>query len=139
MGGTGSAGTKLAEKQVIVINNGTEPVSLDPHKVEGVPESNIILNLLEGLVSTDGDGHIVPGGRELVVPDNRIWTFTLRPDAKWSDGSPVTAQDFVYSWRRLTDPKTASPYGSYLHYAYVENVDDIISGKTAGKSRRQSG
>lgn len=54
-------GTKLAEKQVIVINNGTEPVSLDPHKVEGVPESNIILNLLEGLVSTDGDGHIVPG------------------------------------------------------------------------------
>lgn len=128
-------GTKLAEKQVIVINNGTEPVSLDPHKVEGVPESNIILNLLEGLVSTDGDGHIVPGVAESwSSPDNRIWTFTLRPDAKWSDGSPVTAQDFVYSWRRLTDPKTASPYGSYLHYAYVENVDDIISGKKTPES-----
>ena len=128
-------GTKLAEKQVIVINNGTEPVSLDPHKVEGVPESNIILNLLEGLVSTDGDGHIVPGVAESwSSPDNRIWTFTLRPDAKWSDGSPVTAQDFVYSWRRLTDPKTASPYGSYLHYAYVENVDDIISGKKPPES-----
>ena len=67
-GGSGSAGNKAGGKQVIVINNGTEPVSLDPHKAEGVPESNIILNLLEGLVSTDGDGHIVPGGRELVVP-----------------------------------------------------------------------
>ena len=123
------AGTKLAAKQEIVINNGSEPVSLDPHKVEGVPESNIILNLLEGLVSTDADGKIVPGvAQSWSSPDNRTWTFILYPDAKWSDGSPVTANDFVYSWRRLVDPKTASPYGSYLHYAYVENVDEILKG-----------
>ncbi|MNO93759.1 Periplasmic oligopeptide-binding protein precursor [compost metagenome] len=61
--------------------------------------------------------------------DFKVWTFHLRKDAKWSNGEPVTAQDFVYSWQRLVDPKTASPYASYLQYAHVENVDDIIAGK----------
>ncbi|WP_173634267.1 ABC transporter substrate-binding protein [Paramixta manurensis] len=123
-------GVQLAAKQSMVINNGTEVASLDPHKVEGTPETNIINNLLEGLVSTDNNGHLVPGVAEHWESQNgRIWTFTLRADAKWSNGTPVTAADFVYSWRRLVDPKTASPYASYVQYAHIANVDAIISGQ----------
>ncbi|UCB30884.1 oligopeptide ABC transporter substrate-binding protein OppA [Duffyella gerundensis] len=123
------AGTSLATQQNIVINNGTEVSSLDPQKVEGVPESNVILNLLEGLVSTDNNGHVVPGVAASWQQKGTEWIFTLRDDAKWSDGTPVTAEDFVYSWRRLVDPKTASPYASYAQYAHIANVDEIISGK----------
>ena len=113
-----------------MINNGSEVASLDPHKVEGVPESNIILNLLEGLVSTDANGHVVPAAATSWENQNyQQWTFHLRPGAVWSDGSPVTAQDFVYSWQRLADPKIASPYASYLQYTKVENIDDILTGK----------
>ncbi|NHX33636.1 oligopeptide ABC transporter substrate-binding protein OppA, partial [Escherichia coli] len=94
---------------VITINNGSEVTSLDPHKVEGVPESNVILNLLEGLVYTDVDGKSVPGVAKSWSNENfTTWIFTLRDDAKWSDGSPVTAEDFVYSWQRLSDPNTGS-------------------------------
>ena len=124
------AGVQLAQQQNIVINNGSEVASLDPHKVEGVPESNIILNLLEGLVSTDANGHVVPAAAASWENQNyQQWTFHLRPGAVWSDGSPVTAQDFVYSWQRLADPKIASPYASYLQYTKVENIDDILTGK----------
>jgi oligopeptide transport system substrate-binding protein len=124
------AGVQLAEQQKIVINNGLEVASLDPQKVEGIPESNIILNLLEGLVSTDANGHVVAAvATNWENRDFKTWTFHLRPDAVWSDGSPVTAQDFVYSWQRLADPKTGSPYASYLQYAKVENIDAILTGK----------
>ncbi len=124
------AGTTLATAQSIVINNGGEVSSLDPQKVEGVPESNIIINLLEGLVTSDNNGKIVPAVAESWSNEqNRVWTFTLRDNATWSNGEPVTAQDFVYSWQRLADPKTASPYGSYLQYAHLDNIDDILSGK----------
>lgn len=129
------AGVVLAEKQNIVVNNGSEVASLDPHKVEGSPESNVILNLLEGLVSTDGQGHIAPAVAERWENDRyQTWTFQLRKNAVWSDGSPVTAQDFVYSWQRLADPKTGSPYASYLQYAKIENVDDILNGKKPPQS-----
>lgn len=125
-------GISLAEKQSIIINNGGEVSSLDPQKIEGVPESNIILNLLEGLTGTDNNGHIVPGVAESWKNEQgKVWTFTLRPDAKWSNGDPVTADDFVYSWRRLVDPKTASPYASYLQYAHIDNIDAILAGKAS--------
>lgn len=117
-------------KQVITINNGSEVTSLDPHKVEGVPEGNVILNLLEGLVYTDIDGKAVPGVAKSWSNENfTTWTFTLREDAKWSDGTPVTAEDFVYSWQRLSDPNTGSPYSSYLQNAYILNADAILAGK----------
>ncbi|PQQ32566.1 oligopeptide ABC transporter substrate-binding protein OppA [Photorhabdus luminescens] len=123
-------GVKLADKQKIIINNGAEVASLDPHKVEGVPETNIILNLLEGLVSTGSEGVVVPGvATHWENQDYKVWTFYLRDNAKWSDGTPVTAHDFVYSWQRLADPKVGSPYASYLQYAYVENVGDVLRGK----------
>lgn len=124
------AGVQLADKQTLVRNNGAEVQSLDPHKIEGVPESNVNRDLFEGLVIGDLNGHPVPGVAESWDnKDFKVWTFHIRKDAKWSDGLPVTAQDFVYSWQRLADPKTASPYASYLQYGHVANVDEIIAGK----------
>lgn len=126
------AGTPLADVQRIVINNGSEVSSLDPQKTEGVPESNVIRNLLEGLVETDNNGQLVPGVAEKWQSEQgRVWTFTLRSTARWSNGEPVTAQDFVYSWQRLADPHTASPYASYLQTAHVANIDAILAGKAA--------
>ncbi len=124
------AGVQLADKQEIVKNNGSEVQSLDPHKIEGVPENNVTRDLMEGLANNSPDGSIVPGVAESWEnKDFKVWTFHLRKDAKWSDGTPVTAQDFVYSWQRLADPKTASPYASYLQYGHIANIDDIIAGK----------
>ncbi|MGE9550033.1 oligopeptide ABC transporter substrate-binding protein OppA [Erwinia amylovora] len=124
------AGVELAPKQELVKGNGDEVQSLDPHKIEGVPESNVSRDLLEGLVISDTQGHPTPGVAESWEnKDGKVWTFHLRNTAKWSNGEPVTAQDFVYSWQRLADPKTASPYASYLQYGHLENIDDIIAGK----------
>ncbi|HDL1799233.1 TPA: oligopeptide ABC transporter substrate-binding protein OppA, partial [Mannheimia haemolytica] len=124
-------GTTLAEKQEITINNGSEPSSFDPHKIEGVPESQVAYQLFEGLVTKDSDGNIQPGVAESWenTPDYKTWTFKLRQDAKWSNGDAVTAHDFVFAWQRLVNPLTASPYSSYLTYLNVENAQDIIGGK----------
>lgn len=137
MAATLPAGVTLTPQQSMVINNGGEVSSLDPQKIEGVPESNVILNLLEGLTTTDNNGHVVPGVAESWHSEQgKIWTFTLRAGAKWSNGDPVTAADFVYSWQRLVDPRTASPYASYLQYAHIDNIDAILAGK---KSPEQLG
>lgn len=123
-------GDVLAATQTLVRGNGDEPASLDPHKVEGVPEANIIRDLQEGIVSLDGNGQVIPGVAESWENEGfKRWVFHLRKDAKWSNGQPVTADDFVFSWRRLVDPKTGSPYASYLEYAQIENVSDVINGK----------
>ena len=119
----------LAEKQELVINNAAEPESLDPHKVSGVPEATINRQMLVGLTNTDPDGKTIPGIAESwESPDNKVWTFKLR-DAKWSNGDPVTAEDFVYSMRRVVDPNTASPYSSYLADAKVVGAEQIVDGK----------
>lgn len=119
----------LAETQELVINNSAEPESLDPHKVSGVPEAAIIRQMLVGLTTTDPDGKTIPGMAESWdSEDNKVWTFKIR-DAKWSNGDPVTAEDFVYSFRRLVDPNTASPYASYLVDAKVAGADAILEGK----------
>ncbi|SKC21668.1 oligopeptide transport system substrate-binding protein [Kosakonia radicincitans] len=124
------AGVQLADNQTLVRNNGSEVQSLDPHKIEGVPESNVSRDLFEGLLISDVEGHPTAGVAEKWEnKDFKVWTFHLRKNAKWSDGTPVTAQDFVYSWQRLADPKTASPYASYLQYGHIANIDDIIAGK----------
>ncbi|EPA9874632.1 ABC transporter substrate-binding protein, partial [Cronobacter sakazakii] len=86
------AGVQLAEKQTLVRNNGSEVQSLDPHKIEGVPESNINRDLFEGLLVTDVEGHPSAGVAEKWEnKDFKVWTFHLRKDAKWSNGEPVTA------------------------------------------------
>ncbi|KAB8313752.1 oligopeptide ABC transporter substrate-binding protein OppA [Erwinia endophytica] len=124
------AGVELATKQELVKGNGDEVQSLDPHKIEGVPEANVSRDLLEGLLISDAQGRPIPGVAESWENrEGKVWTFHLRTNAKWSNGEPVTAQDFVYSWQRLADPKTASPYASYLQYGHLENIDAIIAGK----------
>lgn len=127
------AGTQLAKVQELVRGNGTEVASLDPHKTEGVPESHVIRDLLEGLVNQDSQGNTIPGvALSWETTDNKLFTFHLRKDAKWSNGDPVTAEDFVYSFKRVVDPATASPYAWYLEMTNMVNAKEIIEG-TADK------
>ncbi|AWX15029.1 oligopeptide ABC transporter substrate-binding protein OppA [Mergibacter septicus] len=125
------AGTHLAQQQSITLNIGDNPATFDPQKAEGAPEGDIARQLFETLVISDDKGHILPAAATAWEhsPDFKTWTFHLRPDAKWSNGDPVTAEDFVYGWQRLADPKTASPYSSYLDFLKLENADDVIQGK----------
>jgi oligopeptide transport system substrate-binding protein len=124
------AGVQLAAKQELVRGNGTEVASIDPHKTEGVPESHVIRDLLEGLVNQDADGKTIPGAAESwETTDNKKFTFHIRKDAKWSNGDPVTAEDFVYSFKRAVDPATASPYSWYLEMTNMVNAAEIIAGK----------
>lgn len=127
------AGTQLAKVQELVRGNGTEVASLDPHKTEGVPESHVIRDLLEGLVNQDSLGNTIPGvALSWETTDNKLFTFHLRKDAKWSNGDSVTAEDFVYSFKRVVDPATASPYSWYLEMTNMVNAKEIIEG-TADK------
>ncbi|EOV8178881.1 ABC transporter substrate-binding protein [Raoultella planticola] len=125
-------GTVLAEKQELVRNNGSEPASLDPHKVESDVEFNIISDLFEGLVSVSPAGEIEPRlAEKWENKDNTVWTFHLRPDVTWSDGTAITAQDIVWSWQRLVSPLTASPYSSYPGNMHIANAQEIAEGKKA--------
>ncbi|NIG74293.1 oligopeptide ABC transporter substrate-binding protein OppA [Klebsiella sp. Ap-873] len=123
-------GTELAAKQELVRNNGSEPASLDPHKVESDVESNIIGDFFDGLIRVKNDGSIEPHlSEKWDNQDNKVWTFHLRPGIKWSNGEPITAQDVVWSWKRLVDPKTGSPYATYPGTMHIENANDIAEGK----------
>ncbi|MBE2896147.1 oligopeptide ABC transporter substrate-binding protein OppA [Pasteurellaceae bacterium HPA106] len=125
------AGTELAEKQEVIFNNSAEPASLDPAKIQGDVEGGLAHQLYEGLVNSDEKGNILPGVAKSWEhsDDYKTWTFHLRDNAKWSNGEPVTAHDFVYSWQRLTDPKTASPYQTYLEFLSMKNIKDVAEGK----------
>ena len=104
--------TPAADKVVFKISNGAEPESLDPAKIQGVPEHRLYEALFEGLIIFDpktADG--IPGLAEswTISEDGMTYTFKLRK-ANWSDGTPITANDVVYSWLRELAPETASPY-----------------------------
>ncbi len=129
------AGTELAAKQELVRNNGSEPASLDPHKVESNVEFNILTDFFDGLVAVRNDGSIEPRLTEKwEEKNNTVWTFHLRPGIKWSNGEPITAQDVVWSWQRLVDPKTTSPYASYLGNMHLVNAAEIALGKQSPDS-----
>jgi oligopeptide transport system substrate-binding protein len=117
-----------------VYNRGAngDPQSLDPHKSSTVEEANILRDLFTGLVAQDPDAKIIPGAAESwqVSPDGKVYTFKLRKHA-WSDGTPVTADDFVFSMRRVVDPKTASEYAYML--APIAKAEDITAGKAKGE------
>jgi oligopeptide transport system substrate-binding protein len=110
------------------IGNGAEPISLDPPKTTGTWENRILGDLFIGLTQDDPAGLAIPGMARSwsTSPDGKVWTFHLR-DASWSDGVPVTADDFVFSFRRLMDPKTASQY-AYLLY-FITNAEPVNEGK----------
>lgn len=104
-------------KICIAAGNGSEPATLDPHKATGTWEDRILSDMIVGLTQDDANGEPIPGMAESweTTPDGLVWTFHLR-DADWSDGVPVTADDFVFSLRRILDPDTASEYASLLYF-----------------------
>ncbi|WP_241607013.1 peptide ABC transporter substrate-binding protein [Rosenbergiella australiborealis] len=124
------AGTILANQQQVTRNNGSDPATLDPQLAESNDAFNIILDSFVGAVALDSEGKV---HSELAEKwdnqDNKVWTFHLRPGITWSNGQPITAQDFVYSWQRLADPKTASPYQSYISAIHILNGDAVMNGK----------
>ena len=124
----GVAAQAANAESVLRRGNGSEPHSLDPQTAEGVPESNILRDLFEGLIGEDASGNLVPGVAEKweISADGKTYTFHLRHNAKWSDGSPLTAHDFVYGWQRAVDPATGSHY-SFLLYP-VKNAQKIAEG-----------
>jgi oligopeptide transport system substrate-binding protein len=112
--------------------NGAEPATLDPAVITAIPEGRIVRALFEGLVVRDPETlEPRPGVAETweVGPDGLSWTFHLRPDARWSNGEPVTAEDFAFSFERLLDPRTAAGYASQLYCvagarAFATDVDE---------------
>ncbi|MDQ6436444.1 peptide ABC transporter substrate-binding protein [Mesorhizobium sp. LHD-90] len=122
------AGNASAE-MVYRRGNTAEPETLDPGKSSTTYEANILSDLFEGLVASDARADIIPGVAESwrKSGDDTIYTFTLRRDAAWSNGDPVTADDFVYSFRRLEDPATAAEYASMLYV--VKNAEAINAGR----------
>jgi oligopeptide transport system substrate-binding protein len=115
----------------VVYNRGSaaELESVDPHKTSTTYEAHVLRDLFEGLVMQDNKAELIPGAAEswTVSDDGKVYTFKLREDAMWSDGSPVTAEDFVYSFRRLEDPATAAEYASMLYP--VVNAEEVNTGK----------
>lgn len=107
--------TAARAQSVLNRGNGSEPKSLDPAFVDTAAESNVLGDILVGLTTLDAAARPIPGVAERwnISPDGRTWTFHLRKSL-WSDGRPVTAQDFVFAWRRMLDPKTAAPYAYNL-------------------------
>jgi len=128
VGGTYYATPAYAE-MVFNRGNSADPESLDPHKTSTVYEANILKDLYEGLVVQDQNADLIPGAAEswTVSDDGLVYTFKLRTGAVWSDGSPVTADDFVYSFQRVLDPATGSEYASMVYP--VKNAEEVNTGK----------
>ena len=128
---TVAPGERLAENQNIDLWLLDDIKTLDPQKSVDVSGFDVLRQLFEGLYSQAPNGDLVPAvatGHE-VSADGLIWTFHLRPEARWSNGEPVTAGDFVYAWRRLADPKTASEHASVWVDLKVKNAKAVIDGK----------
>ncbi|WP_024832738.1 peptide ABC transporter substrate-binding protein [Ruminiclostridium josui] len=119
-GSSTSSGTKGISASIA-----SEPASIDPSLNKSLDGGTYINCAFEGLTTYDKEGKIVPGTAEKwdISADNKVYTFHIRKDAKWSDGKAVTANDFVYSWKRAVDPKTASDYAYYLYF--VKNGEAI--------------
>ena len=124
----GIAGPGWAET-VLMRGNGGEPGSLDPHATDGRIESNILRDLFEGLVVYGVGGRIIPGVAESwdISDDGTVYTFRLRPNAKWSNGDAITAEDFVYSLRRSIGPHQGGGYA--FNMAVIRNADEVMNGK----------
>ncbi len=113
--------------------NTAEPLSLDPHKSSGTWENNIIGDMFIGLFTENAAAEPVPGMAEswTVSEDGLVWTFMLR-DSTWSDGVPVTAEDFVFAFRRIMAPATLSQYASLLYP--IKNAEAVNSGDAPAES-----
>lgn len=132
-GGAPGAGA-TADAAILVRGGGPEPDSLDPQKARGFEAQSILRDLCEGLTTLDHHASVAPGVASTwgVSPDGLTYAFKLRPGARWSNGEPVVAADFVAALERLADPATASGYAQYIDV--IANATDI----TAGRKPRES-
>ena len=122
---------KVDAKSVLHVQVGPSPETIDPALNSAVDGANMILHAFEGLLKFDRNNNIVAGLAEKweKSDDGLTWTFHLRNNLKWSDGSALTADDFVYSWRRVADPLTAAPYG-YDLLSVVVGYNEASNGDT---------
>ncbi|WP_439648326.1 peptide ABC transporter substrate-binding protein [Acuticoccus kalidii] len=120
-----------AAQTTYVRGNDGDPETLDQHKTSTVVEARILRDLYEGLVIDDASAKVTPGVAEswTVSDDGTVYTFTLREDAQWSNGEPVTADDFVYSLRRIMTPATGAKYANILYP--ILNAEAVNTGETA--------
>ncbi|MGL6102526.1 MAG: ABC transporter substrate-binding protein, partial [Exiguobacterium acetylicum] len=128
-GGDSDSGSTDGKKN-LRLTDSSDITTVDPAKATDSVAFNMIGNTMEGLYRLDKDGKAIPALAEKtdISSDNLTYTFTLR-DSKWSDGSPVKAQDFEFAWKRAADPKTASSY-SYI-FDTLKNGADVTQGKKA--------
>jgi len=124
-------GEALSDNQTFTYRILDEHSSVDPGVAEDVSGAEVIRDLFEGLMNQDENGNLVPGvATGFTTNDEKnVYTFTLRPEAMWSNGTPVTAGDFVYAWRRAASPELASPYSWYLELMSIENAAAVIAGE----------
>lgn len=125
----GESGGESGEK-VFRYSTNTEATTLDPTKSNCIPDNEIQHAITESLVRNTG-GEVTPGVAKdwTISDDGLVYTFNLNPEAKWSDGEQITAQDFVYSYQRLMDPKTAAPYAFIGEY--IKNGVKVEKGEMA--------
>ncbi len=121
----------LAEDQTFSYRLLDQFPTLDPQLNEETAGSHVLRQIMEGLMNQDAQGNLVPGVATgyKASEGNTVYTFTLRDDARWSNGDPVTAQDFVYGWQRAADPATASPYAWYVELTSMQNASEIVAGE----------
>lgn len=107
---------------------GSDPESLDPHKARSTQAADVLRDIGEGLLSYTETGELVPAAaiNWTISGDGLVYTFQLRPDARWSNGDPVTAEHFVFSLQRLVDPATAAFYAQALDA--IVNAGAVVSG-----------
>ena len=119
-----STGDKILKVQI-----GPDPETVDPALNSAVDGGNMLLHAFECLLVVDQEGKLAPGQAESweVSEDGLTWTFHLREGLKWSDGSDLTANDFVYSWKRVCDPLVAAPYAETV-LSMVAGYEDAIGG-----------
>jgi oligopeptide transport system substrate-binding protein len=118
------------EQQILHIGNGAEPSDIDPHGNSGLPDSQIKRALFEGLVSRAADTlDVIPGVAESwsISEDGLTYTFSLRKNARWSNGDPVTAHDFVWTWQRGMAPNLGHPY-AYMFFIF-KNAEAYHNGE----------
>ncbi|ANU10343.1 periplasmic oligopeptide-binding protein [Planococcus antarcticus DSM 14505] len=128
--GTETAGD-LDSEQVLNLMETAEIPTMDISLAEDAVAFNIFNNVNEGLFRLDQENIAKPAladGEPEVSEDGLTYTFKLR-DSNWSDGTPVTANDFVYSWQRSIDPDTGSPYGAYMMAGSIVNATEIAAGE----------
>jgi oligopeptide transport system substrate-binding protein len=122
--------TSLAAAQVVYNRgNDADPETLDVHKTSTISEAAILRDLLDGLVIHNAKAEPIPGTAEKweVSDDGKLYRFTLRADAKWSNGDPVKASDFVFSYRRIMNPETGAKYANILYP--IKNAEKVNKGQ----------